>query len=84
MDSHRDSGLGSRLVAELHRLFILLLVSGSVNMDIDSLQPCMSRHRVKSSFQINPGGFQTFCWSKPVVFLLRVDPRLHTMDRHLP
>lgn len=69
------------LSAELHRPFISLLESRCVSMGSDSLQPCLSRHGVKSSFQFNLGAFQTFCWSKTFVLLLRVDPRLLPMDR---
>lgn len=36
------------LSAGLHRLFISLLESWSVNMDSDNLQPCVSRHGVKN------------------------------------
>lgn len=42
----------------------------------------VKRQGVKNSSQIKLWAFQAFPWSKSVVFLLRVDPRVPSVDRY--
>lgn len=69
--------------AGLHRLFVSLLESRSVDMESDSLiNMCVERQGVKNCSQFKLWAFQTFRLSTSVVFLLKEDARVPSVDRY--
>lgn len=76
--------VGEGLSAGLHRLFYFTVKSLDLLAWTVTANNHACRHGVKNSFQINLGAFQTFCWSKIVVFFLRVEPIHPSMDRYWP